>query len=263
MKTPVLFVSHGSPMFALNTGTTGGALRQWAAGLEGAQAQPKAVLIMSPHWMTRIPVVMTTAEPTIWHDFGGFPSALYDLRYPAQGNPTLANQIQGLLQAAGIDCDSDDKRPFDHGAWVPLLHLFPKANLPVVQLSLPAYYSPAQLMALGKALSGLRDQGVLIIASGSMTHNLSEFSHENRLDVAPMPYVVEFARWIETHIVEGDTESLLNYRTLAPHAVRAHPTDEHFVPLYFALGAATGNTPNYLSREIMAGSFAMDAVAFG
>jgi 4,5-DOPA dioxygenase extradiol len=263
MKTPVLFLSHGSPMFALEPGTTGGALRQWAVGLKAAQAQPKSVLIMSPHWMTRVPVVMTTPKPSTWHDFGGFPPALYDLRYPAVGNPTLANQVQGLLLAAGIDCASDDKRPFDHGAWVPLLHLFPKAKLPVVQLSLPAYYSPAQLIALGKALTVLREQGVLIIASGSMTHNLSEFSHDRRINAPAMPYAVEFARWIETHIVSGDTESLLNYRTQAPHAVRAHPTDEHFTPLYFALGAADGDTPNYLSREVMAGSFAMDAVAFG
>jgi 4,5-DOPA dioxygenase extradiol len=262
MKTPVLFLSHGSPMFALDPGTTGGALRQWAAGLEAAQTQPKAVLIMSPHWMTRVPVVMTTPKPTTWHDFGGFPPALYDLRYPAVGNPTLANQVQGLLLAAGIDCASDDQRPYDHGAWVPLMHLFPKADVPVVQLSLPAYFSPAQLVALGKALASLREQGVLIIASGTMTHNLSELS-DRRSDAPVVPYAVEFARWIETHITQGDTESLLNYRTLAPHAVRAHPTDEHFVPLYFALGAATGDTPSYLSREVMAGSFAMDAVAFG
>jgi 4,5-DOPA dioxygenase extradiol len=261
MKTPVLFLSHGSPMFALDPGTTGVALRQWAAALELAQNKPKAVLIMSPHWMTRVPVVMTTAKPDTWHDFGGFPPALYALRYAAVGDPNLANQIQGLLLAAGIDCASDEKRPYDHGAWVPLMHLFPKADIPVVQLSLPAYFSPAQLMVLGQALSSLREQGVLIIASGTMTHNLSEL-RDRRSDAPVVPYALEFARWVETHLVKGDIESLLSYRSLAPHAVRAHPTDEHFVPLYFALGAAGGDAPSYLSREVMAGSFAMDAVAF-
>jgi 4,5-DOPA dioxygenase extradiol len=263
MKTPVLFLSHGSPMFALEPGTTGAALRSWIVGLEAAGTKPKAVLIMSPHWMTRIPVAMTTPKPPTWHDFGGFPPALYDLRYPAEGNPALAQQVQNLLLSAGIDCASDDQRPYDHGAWVPLLHLLPKADVPVVQLSLPAYYSPAQLMALGKALVSLREQGVLIIASGSMTHNLSEFSHDRSLNALAKPYVIEFARWVETCITSGDIESLLNYRALAPHAERAHPTDEHFVPLYFALGAAGGDAPIYLSREVMAGRFAMDAVAFG
>ncbi len=252
-------------MFALEGGTTAPALAAWARKLELANVKPKAVLIMSPHWMTRAPVVMTHPQPPTWHDFGGFPPALYQLRYPAVGNVALANQVQGLLLAAGIDCASDAQRPYDHGAWVPLLHLFPKADIPVVQLSLPANDSPAQLIALGKALGSLREQGVLIIGSGSMTHNLSEFSHDRRANVlgnVAEPYAIEFARWVENALSSGNTEALLNYRTLSPHAVRAHPTDEHFVPLYFALGAANGDAPQYLSREVMSGSFAMDAVAF-
>ncbi len=252
-------------MFALEGGTTAPALRAWAQQLLDTNP-PKAVLIMSPHWMTRSAVVMSTPAPQMWHDFGGFPPALYQLRYPAVGNATLASQVQGLLLAAGIDCASDDQRPYDHGAWVPLMHLFPKADIPAVQLSLPAYFSPAQLMALGKALASLREQGVLIIGSGSMTHNLSEFTPAKRANAVggdAEPYAVEFARWVENTLRSGDTESLRNYRALAPHAVRAHPTDEHFVPLYFALGAADGDAPQYLSREVMSGSFAMDAVVFG
>jgi 4,5-DOPA dioxygenase extradiol len=246
-------------MFALEPGTTGPALGAWAA----AQPEPKAVLIMSPHWMTRSAVVMSNPQPKTWHDFGGFPPALYQLNYPAVGNTALANQVQGLLLAAGIDCASDAQRPFDHGAWVPLMHMYPKANIPVVQLSLPAHDTPEQLVKLGGALSVLREQGVLIIGSGSMTHNLSEFSHDRRMDQPAVPYVTEFARWVEATLVRGDTPALTNYRATAPHAVRAHPTDEHFVTLFFALGAAAGDSAQYLSREVMLGSFAMDAVAFG
>lgn len=245
-------------MFALDPGTTGPALRAWAQ----AMPKPKAVLVMSPHWMTRTPVVMRTAQPSTWHDFGGFPPELYALQYPALGSAALAGQVQSLLSQAGIACGADDTRPYDHGAWVPLMHLFPEADVPVVQLSLPANDSLAQLMALGKAIAPLREQGVLVIGSGTMTHNLSELG-DRRSNAPVVPYALEFARWIEAAIMQGDTAALLDYRARAPHAQRAHPTDEHFVPLYFALGAADGDAPRYLSREVMAGSFAMDAIAFG
>ncbi len=249
-------------MFALETGSTGPALAAWAA----AQPAPKAVLIMSPHWMTRSAVVMSNPAPPTWHDFGGFPPALYQLRYPAVGNVALANQVQGLLLAAGINCASDANRPFDHGAWVPLMHLFPKANIPVVQLSLPANDSPAQLIAMGQALSSLREQGVLIIGSGSMTHNLGEFFDSPArpsIDAAPKAYTGQFARWVEQQIITANWGALRQYRALAPHAVRAHPTDEHFVPLFFAIGAASNDAPKYISREISYSILAMDAVAFG
>jgi 4,5-DOPA dioxygenase extradiol len=262
-KLPVLFVSHGSPMFALEHGTTAPALTAWAAALP---VQPTAVLIMSPHWMTRKPVVMAYPSPSTWHDFGGFPPQLYQLNYPAKGHPLLAQQVQTLLQASDIDCDSDPQRPFDHGAWVPLMHLFPKANVPVVQLSLPAHFSPQQLMDLGAALASLREQGVLIVGSGSMTHNLAEFFNADSrpaLGAAPKAYVVEFSDWIEQRIMAKDGTGLRNYRSTAPHAVQAHPTDEHFVPLFFALGAAGDDTPRYLSKEVMYGILVMDAVAFG
>jgi 4,5-DOPA dioxygenase extradiol len=260
MKLPVLFLSHGSPMFALEPGSTGPALAAWATALP---TPPKAVLIMSPHWMTRQAVVMSNPQPATWHDFGGFPPPLYALNYPALGNAALAQQVQGLLLAAGIACSSDAQRPFDHGAWVPLMHLFPRADIPVLQLSLPAHDTPQQLMVLGAALASLREQGVLIVGSGSMTHNLSEFSHDRSAKALAEPYVTQFARWIEAALQRGDTDALINYRRQAPHAVRAHPTDEHFVPLFFALGASNGDSPLHLSREVMAGSFAMDAVAFG
>ncbi|NUN62312.1 MAG: dioxygenase, partial [Burkholderiaceae bacterium] len=150
-------------------------------------------------------------------------------------------------------------RGLDHGAWVPLMHLFPQADLPVVQVSLPVGAGPADVYALGAALRGLRNQGVLVVGSGSMTHNLAEFFGGAR---EPAPYVLEFSRWIEAALQRGDLPALLAYREQAPHAERAHPTDDHFLPLFFALGAAGDDLhADYLSREVMYSMLAMDAFA--
>ncbi len=261
---PVLFVSHGSPMFALEQGHTGPALRAWAQALP---TQPTGIVIMSPHWMARSPVVMTNPTPPTWHDFGGFPEPLYQLQYPAKGDSALGQQVMGLLQAAGITTQGDAQRPLDHGAWVPLMHLFPQADIPVVQVALPANYTPASLMAMGAALQSLRGEGVLIIGSGSMTHNLGEFMQGRpELAAPPAPYVGEFSRWIESKVTQADTQAMLHYRSQAPHAVRAHPTDEHFATIYFALGAGgwgkdAAVKTRYLSREVMYSILAMDAFA--
>ncbi|MEN9385169.1 MAG: hypothetical protein RL323_2312 [Pseudomonadota bacterium] len=273
-RLPVLFVSHGSPMFALDPGATGPALRAWGAQLQkGTQPPVRAVLVMSPHWVARTPVVMAHSNPETWHDFGGFPQPLYQLQYPAPGEPQLAAQVVALLQKAGIATGTDPKRPFDHGAWVPLMHILPNADVPVVQLALPLGYSTRQLYALGQALQSLRDQGVLIVASGSMTHNLHEFFN-GRPDQnsGAEAYVEAFSRWVEDALVKRDFNTLMDYRAQAPAAVRAHPTDEHFLPLYFALGAAGWANPEalndqtvsveYLSREVMYRYLAMDAIVF-
>jgi 4,5-DOPA dioxygenase extradiol len=256
-------------MFALEHGSTAPALRAWAGSLP---AKPKGIVIMSPHWMTPVPTVMTTASPKTWHDFGGFPAPLYQLQYPALGGSALGQRVAQLLQSHGIDAQLDSERPFDHGAWVPLMHLFPAADVPVVQLSLPNDYTPHSVWAMGQALAALRHEGVLIVGSGSMTHNLREFFVSGRpeLGAAPEPYASTFARWVERTIVQGDAKALFDYRQHAPAAVRAHPTDEHFVPLYFALGAAGWGvtdgaaqqpTAQYLSREVMYRYLAMDAIA--
>jgi len=251
---PALFVSHGAPLFAVDAGETGPALRQWAQALPQA---PRGVVIMSPHWMARAPAVMTTAQPTTWHDFGGFPPALYELQYPAPGDPVLGQEVLELLQAAGIGAEADAKRPFDHGTWVPLMHLFPQATIPVVQVALPVGAGPREVYALGAALQSLRAQGVLVMGSGSMTHNLGEFFGG---ETQPAPYVLEFSRWVEAALQRGDVPALLDYRSLAPHAHRAHPTDDHFLPLFFALGAAgAGAKPDYISREVMYSMLAMHA----
>lgn len=256
-RVPALFVSHGSPMFAVEPGTTGPALAQWGAELRARFPALRGVVIMSPHWMASKPLVMAGAHPATWHDFGGFPQVLYSLQYPAPGNPALAAEVLQLLQHAGLPAEGDAARPFDHGAWVPLMHLFADAGLPVVQVALPATAGPAEVLAMGAALSRLRGDGVLLVGSGSMTHNLSEFFGGAR---EAAPYVVEFSRWIESTLERGDIPALLDYRAQAPHARRAHPSEEHFLPFFFALGAAGDDrTPRYLSREVSYGILAMDS----
>ena len=258
-QVPALFVSHGAPLFAVDAGETGPALTRWGQGLRAQFPALRGVVVMSPHWMARTPQVMTGPQPATWHDFGGFPPALYQLQYPAPGAPALAQEVLDLLQAAGVAAQGDAQRPFDHGAWVPLMHLFPEADLPVVQVALPVGAGPAEVHAMGAALRGLRSQGVLVLGSGSMTHNLAEFFGGAR---EPAPYVIEFSRWIEAALARGDLNALLNYRNLAPHAERAHPTEDHFLPLFFALGAAGDDLhANYLSREVMYSMLAMDAFA--
>lgn len=256
---PALFVSHGAPLFAVEPGTTGPALTQWGERLRAAHPGLRGVVVMSPHWMARGAQVMTGPRPATWHDFGGFPPALYELQYPAAGSPALAQQVLQRLADAGIAAQGDERRPFDHGAWVPLMHLFPQADLPVVQVALPVGAGPAEVYALGAALRGLRQEGVLVLGTGSMTHNLSEFFGGAR---EPAPYVVEFCRWVESAVQRGDLPALLDYRARAPHAARAHPSEDHFLPIFFALGAAgDAARVDYLSREVMYSMLAMDAFA--
>jgi 4,5-DOPA dioxygenase extradiol len=219
--------------------------------------------------MARQPAVMTNAQPATWHDFGGFPEPLYRLQYPAPGAPELAEAVIERLHGAGVPAVPDARRPLDHGAWVPLMHLFPQAQVPVVQVALPASAGPREVYAMGQALAGLREQGVLVIGSGSMTHNLGEFfGGRAALNDPPAAYANEFSRWVEDVVQRGDLEALLDYRARAPHAVHSHPTEEHFLPIFFALGAAgwgsgQGATPDYLTREIMYRYLAMDAFTLG
>jgi 4,5-DOPA dioxygenase extradiol len=261
---PALFISHGAPLFAIDAGESGPALTRLGRQLkQQAGDKLRGVVIMSPHWMARSPAVMSTAQPQTWHDFGGFPPELYKLSYPASGAPGLAGEVGELLREHGIATQADPKRPFDHGAWVPLMHLFPGHDVPVVQVALPAGWGPAQVHAMGRALQPLRERGVVVIGTGSMTHNLSEFFGGQR---EAAPYVVEFSRWVEDAIERGDLDALLDYRAQAPHAQRAHPTDDHFLPLFFALGAGgfgqgPAVKPGYVTREVMYGILAMDSFA--
>ena len=255
---PALFISHGSPMHALEAGAAGAA---WA-GLARSLPRPRAILISSAHWETNVPMLTGHARPETIHDFSGFPEPLYRLRYPAPGSPELAQRARGLLGEAGFTAAIDGSRGLDHGAWSPLLHMYPQADLPVVQLSLQTELGPRHHYRLGRALAPLADEGVLVVGSGHMTHNLRDWVRGAR-GASPAPYAKEFQSWVHDRIEAGDHEALIEYRSRAPHAVRAHPTDEHFLPLFFALGAGgPASHPARVYDAIEDGALAMDAYAF-
>lgn len=228
-KAPSLFISHGAPTFALDAS----ALVDKLTALGSQLDHIKAVLVVSPHWQTTKLEVMTAAEPETIHDFYGFPTELYEIQYPVQGHLEFANEALALLKAAGLDCTINNTRGLDHGAWVPLMHLFPKANVAAFQISLPYTATPQTAYNLGKALASLKDKGVLILGTGGITHNLGHFM---RHDV-DLSYVSLFGDWVRKAIAENRVEDLLNYRSLAPKPGLAHPTDEHFLPLFVALGS--------------------------
>ena len=229
---PSLFISHGSPMLALEPGASGPALARLAAQLP----RPRAIVVMSAHWETTELRVTSNPHPPTWHDFGGFPAALYAVQYPAPGDPQLAEQVRQRLNEAGLPTTLDAKRPFDHGAWVPLSLMYPAADIPVVQVSLPSQHGPAYQQQVGQALAALREEGVLLIGSGSITHNLRELDwHAGPESVEP--WALAFRDWMIDKLAAGDTPALHDYRRQAPFAVRNHPSDEHLLPLYFARGA--------------------------
>lgn len=258
MMMPVLFLSHGAPTVPLEPGETGAAWRQLGAQLP----LPASILVISAHWETRIPTLSRAVQPETIHDFSGFPEALYRLQYPAPGAPQMAEAAAYLLQQADIPVRLDDTHGLDHGAWVPLSIMFPEADIPVAQLSLQPDHTPAWHLALGRALRPLREQGVLIVGSGAITHNLRAMFKHPQGEPAPV-WVTEFCDWVAAKIKEGDLDALSAYRTLAPHAVQNHPTDEHLLPLFVALGAASKvDDARHLNRVMTYGLLAMDAWLF-
>jgi 4,5-DOPA dioxygenase extradiol len=251
---PTLFLSHGSPMHALEPG----AVRAVWEDIARTLPRPKALLIASAHWETNLPMLTGNPKPETVHDFYGFPKPLYEIRYPAPGAPDTGQRALALLKDAGFTAAIDGCRGLDHGAWSPLLYMYPEADVPVVQVSVQTPLGPAHHLALGRALAPLAREGVLIIGSGHMTHNLRE-----RSNGAPAAYAGEFQAWVKEKIEARDFDSLVNYRALNPHGVRAHPTDEHFLPLFVALGAARKDyKAERLYDGIEMGSLAMDAYRF-
>jgi 4,5-DOPA dioxygenase extradiol len=260
MKLPTLFLSHGSPMHAIEPGEAG---RAWEA-LGRTLPRPRAVLMVSAHWETSVPMLTGNPKPQTIHDFGGFPPALYQIVYPALGAPDLATKAVALLKSAGVAAGVDGCRGLDHGAWVPLLRMYPAHDVPVVQLSVQTALGPAHHVALGRALAPLADDGVLIVGSGHATHNLRDWmGNVGRRDPPTMPYVRAFADWLHDTLAANDTDALVAWRERAPEAVRAHPTDEHFLPIHVAWGAA-GSKPRaerfFAGDE--AGAIALDSYLF-
>lgn len=253
---PSLYISHGSPMLALEPGASGPALTRLAAQLP----KPKAIVIVSAHWESNELLVSGNPQPETWHDFGGFPKALFEVQYPAPGDPQLAAEVVELLNANDLPARIDARRPFDHGVWVPLSLMYPQADIPVVQVSLPTRGGPALQTRVGQALQSLREHGVLLIGSGSITHNLRELDwHAGPESVEPWAKV--FRDWMIEKLAANDEAALHDYRQQAPNAARNHPSDEHLLPLYFARGA--GGEFAIAHQGFTMGALGMDIYRFG
>ena len=253
---PSLFISHGSPMLALEPGESGPALARLSANLP----RPRAIVIVSAHWETAELRVNGNPQPETWHDFGGFPPELFAVQYPACGLPELTQRVVGLLAHAGLEARIDTQRPFDHGVWVPLSLMYPHADIPVVQVSLPARQGPALQTRVGQALKHLREEDVLVIGSGSITHNLRELDwHAGPESIEP--WALAFRDWMVQKLATDDLDALHDYRGQAPHAARNHPTDEHLLPLYFA--RAAGGPFSIEHQGFTMGALGMDIYRFG
>ncbi len=230
---PVAFVSHGSPMVALERGPYGEALEKF-----GQSLRPAGILVISAHWEESLGVrIASAARPKVIHDFGGFPAPLYQMKYDAPGSPALAAAVESKLRQAGVSATLDPNRGWDHGVWVPLRLMFPEAHIPVVELSLPMNSTPEQLFQLGGALSGFRREQILILGSGGLVHNLRLF-RPGLKDGPVENWAAEFEAWVQKAIQQRDFAALFNYARHAPHASKAVPTPEHFAPLFVVLGAA-------------------------
>ena len=259
MKTenlPGLFVSHGAPTLAIEHNDTVSFLQNLGAQLE----RPRAILCVSAHWTTDVPTLSAAPQPETIHDFGGFPSSLYRMRYDAPGAPGLAARAAGLLDGAGIESVVSPHRGLDHGAWIPLMLMYPEVDIPVTQLSIQAEGGPLAHFQLGRALAPLRGEGVLILATGGAVHNLSGLGREGS---TPPDWAAQFEEWLYRKIIDGAYDELIAYRRLAPHAALAQPTEDHLLPLFVAMGACENERAESLHRGWTHGSLSMASYRFG
>ena len=257
---PALFVSHGSPMLAID----GSAAHRFLKNLaQKFVPRPRDILVVSAHWEHAIPAVSLARRPQTIHDFDGFPEELFEMRYPAPGAPKLAEKTAGLLESAGFEVMREKSRGLDHGAWIPLRLIYPEADIPVTQLAIQPKLGPKHHVRIGKALRPLRAQGTLILATGALTHNLQAFFQGGFGRDAETPdWVDEFAEWVANAIAEGRLDDLADYRALAPAGIRNHPTQEHLLPLFVACGAASDSIQGErLHQSAAYGVLAMDVYA--
>ena len=253
VRMPVVFVSHGAPDALLKAPDAVDCWREIGRHIP----QPAAILVVSAHWEALQPTASLSGAPATIHDFSGFSPALERIQYPAPGAPALAERVVALLSDADVAADRDPSRGLDHGAWVPLSAMVPQANVPVTQLSLVRHASAAAHFALGQALAPLREEGVLILASGAITHNFGWLDwHADTETIVPQARL--FTDWVADRLAAQDVPAMLDYRS-APIGAAAHPTEEHFLPLFVALGAAGGDTPQRYQPRFAYGGLAMDA----
>jgi len=250
---PALFVSHGAPTLPFDDVPA----RDFLRGLGREIGKPRAILIVSAHWDTDVPETNSVAVNDTIHDFAGFAKALYDIRYPAPGDALLVREVTALTGGK-----VDTMRGLDHGAWIPLMLMYPDADIPVVQLSVQSRKGAAHHIALGRSIARLRQDDVLVMGSGSATHNLRRLIRGAH-DTKPEPWAKAFDDWLATTVEKGDAAALANYRSEAPNAKDAHPTDEHFLPLHVAFGAAgEGARGRALHRSFTSGNLSMASYVF-
>ena len=264
---PTLFLSHGSPMIALQPREAGNFIQELGPQIDARFGRPRAILAISAHSLMREPVLLAAPHHHTVHDFGGFDPRLYELRYDAPGAPALATRVAALLQAAGIPVHRVEEGGLDHGIWTALRYLYPGADIPVLPLAWPPDWSPARLFALGQALAPLADEGVLIVGSGSITHNLQRVFAGGHMPAVEAPVTPEssaFREWFSERAAAADWAALLDYRKQAPHAALMHPTDEHLLPWFVAAGAGgDGSVGRRIHSSFTHGDLGMDAYAFG
>lgn len=258
MRMPVVFISHGAPDALLNALDAVACWREIGHSLP----RPRAILVISAHWEARQPTASLSGAPETIHDFSGFAPQLKRMQYPAPGAPALAERAVALLREAGIAAELHPTRGLDHGSWVPLSALYPEANVPVTQLSLIHHGSAAQHVGLGEVLGPLRDKGVLIVTTGSITHNFAWLDWHASADVTEVPQARAFADWVGTQIDARNTSALIAYRD-TPLGKAAHPTEEHFLPLLVGIGAAGRDFPRRYQPGFSYGGLAMDAYVWG
>ena len=264
---PSIFVSHGSPMIALEPGAAGAFMQRLGPAIEASFGRPRAILAVSAHTAARAPVLLAGARHQAVYDFGNFDPRLNQMRYDAPGAPELANQVASLLAQAGRPAHVLDEGGLDHGIWTALRYIYPDAEIPVLPLAFVPSQSPEEQFALGAALAPFREQGVLVLGTGSITHNLRRVFAGGLRAAPDQPEIAEsagFRGWMRARSARRDWTALFDYRKLAPHAVDMHPTDEHLLPWFVAAGAGGRDpAPQRLHDSVTFGSLAMDAYAFG
>lgn len=250
-KLPALFVSHGAPTLAIEQSATTSALARMGQNLP----KPRAIVIMSAHWQSAKLEISSNPQPKTWHDFSGFVPELYELQYPAKGQPALAETLAQQLTARGITCRVNPLRASDHGVWAPLLHLYPQADIPIVQISLPQHYDSAACYQVGAQLAPLLHEQVLLIGSGSITHNLQAMRWQaDSIDNAAKDFKVWLLQKLKNDIPGAlDWQQYPNYQII-------HPSDEHLLPLFFALGA--GQRVSVVHQSMAHHSLGMDVYRF-
>ncbi len=253
-RMPVVFVSHGAPDALLKAPDTVAAWREMSRQIP----EPTGILVVSAHWEASHPTASMANTLETIYDFSGFSPELYRMKYPAQGAPALARRVASLLSDAGLQGELHSNRGLDHGAWVPLTAMFPDADIPVTQLSLIRNGTASTHFEIGKVLAPLRDEGILILASGAITHNFSWLNWRAVGSEIPYPKAQAFGEWVATQVATHDDASLINYRR-APNGAESHPTEEHFLPLFVALGAANADIPSRYRARFAYGALSMDA----